>query len=72
MTAQVEGPAPPGNRPEDQATTKPLDESSLSNLPGYAVIVVAGHGTPRRRVYLDLADARAGVGRAHDNANKPG
>jgi hypothetical protein len=29
MSTQVEGPAPPGDRPEDQAAAKPLDAAIL-------------------------------------------
>jgi hypothetical protein len=66
MSLEVEGPAPPGDRPEDQAATKQLDASSLPGIPGYVVFMVTRYGMPRRKVYLDLGHARAAVARAHE------
>jgi hypothetical protein len=67
---EVEGPAPPGDRSEDQAATKPLDQSSLPNVPGYAVLLITRYGMPRRKVYLDLGHARAAVARARGNGQQ--
>jgi hypothetical protein len=68
--AQVEGPAPPGNRPEAQAATKPLDESSLPNVPVYVVLLITRYRMPRRKVELDLGHARAAVTRAHSDGQQ--
>jgi hypothetical protein len=35
MTAEVEGPAPPGDRPENQVATKALDTATLPPEPRY-------------------------------------
>jgi hypothetical protein len=64
VSLQVEGPAPPGDRPEDQAATEQLDAFSLPTLPGYAVLMITRYGMPRRKVYLDLGHARKAVARA--------
>jgi len=67
MTAQVQGPAPPGNRPGVKAAAKQLDAPILTpaNLPAYCVLLITKYGRPNRRVYLDLGAARTAVARAH-------
>jgi hypothetical protein len=68
VNLEVEGPAPPGNRPEDSAATKPpIDSPTIprtTDIPGYVVIMITRYGMPRRKVYLDLGHARAAVARA--------
>jgi hypothetical protein len=64
MSLQAEGPAPPWNRPEDQATVTPLDASSLPGIPGYVGPLITRYGMPQRKVYLDLGHARKAVARA--------
>ena len=72
MKLEVAGPAPPGNRPESQAATKPLDTPSLpladiaSACESFVVLVYTPTGKYRRRVYLSLHSATAAVRRAQD------
>jgi hypothetical protein len=70
MNTEVEGPAPPGDRPESPAAAKPLDEPSLPNIPGYVVLLTTRCGMPRRKVYLDLGHARAAVALARGNGQQ--
>ena len=72
MKLEVAGPAPPGNRPESQAATKPLDTPSLpladiaSACESFVVLVYTPAGKYRRRVFLSLHSATAAVRRAKD------
>lgn len=69
MSLEVEGPAPSGDRPEDQAATKQLNAPSLSAAAdianAFVVVVVSPYGNPRRRVYLSLSHATKALQRAH-------
>jgi hypothetical protein len=71
MTSQVEGPAPPGNRPEDRDATKLLDTSTLppaadieNACEAFAVVVITPAGKYVRRVFLSLHSATAAMQRA--------
>jgi hypothetical protein len=74
MRPDVVGPAPPGNRPVDQAATTlpdtPILQPVADNLPAFVVLLTTRHGMPRRRVYLDLGAARTVVQRAHDKGQE--
>jgi hypothetical protein len=73
MNPQIEGPAPPGDRPESPAAAKPLDQSSLSEAAdAFVVVVLSSHGNPRRRVYLSLSHATAAVQRAQKRGVRAG
>jgi hypothetical protein len=80
MNPQVEGPAPPGDRPEDQAATKQLDKRILTpvadpldelaaHVDGTFVVVVHVTGDKyRRRCFLTTKAAE----RAARNAQAAG
>jgi hypothetical protein len=69
VNLEVAGPAPPGDRPESQAATKPLDNSSLAPLTDpldeiarhvdgtFVLVVKVAGGKYRRRCFLSAASA---------------
>jgi hypothetical protein len=64
MSLEVEGPAPPGDRPEDAAAGKQLIDASIVSTPrAYCVIMATPYGKERQRVFLSLHSAVQAVER---------
>jgi hypothetical protein len=44
--------------------------TTLPNIPSYVVLMITKYGMPRRKVYLNLGQARTAVARARDNGQQ--